>query len=332
MKRRVTTRGKATKGPRRKAAKRGSARPAMRRRSADVGLQELLDEARRDLREAREQQTATSEVLKVISSSPGELAPVFQGMLESAVRLCEAKYGVLYRFESGLFYPTSLVNVPATYAKFVEQRGPFQPQTGNALDELLRTKGTIHHDDESKEPIPTASARYGGARSQVMVPMLKGGDLIGAITIYRHEVRPFTDKQIELLQNFAAQAVIAIENTRLLSELRESLQQQTATSEVLSVISSSPGELGPVFDTMLAKACELCDASFGAMWLRDGEGFRTAALHGDLPRAYIEQWRSGTLHHPRSDVPMVRAVQTRNPVHITDMRTDPGYCRAMRCR
>ena len=120
----------------------------MRRRSADVGLQELLDEARRDLREAREQQTATSEVLKVISSSPGELAPVFQGMLESAVRLCEAKYGVLYRFESGLFYPTSLVNVPASYAKFVEQRGPFQPQTGNALDELLRTKGTIHHDDE----------------------------------------------------------------------------------------------------------------------------------------------------------------------------------------
>ena len=136
----------------------------MRRRSADVGLQELLDEARRDLREAREQQTATSEVLKVISSSPGELAPVFQGMLESAVRLCEAKYGVLYRFESDLFHPTSLVNVPATYAKFVEQRGPFQPQTGNALDELLRTKATIHHDDESEGANPHRHRRDTAAR------------------------------------------------------------------------------------------------------------------------------------------------------------------------
>ena len=162
--------------------------------------------------------------------------------------------------------------------------------------------------------------------------MLKEGELIGAINMYRQEVRPFTDKQIELVQNFAAQAVIAIENTRLLSELRqrtndlsESLEQQTATSEVLKVISSSAGELQPVFETMLAKAVELCEASFGAMWLVEGEGYRTAALHGDLPEAYVEQWRSGTLHRPKADVPMVRAIRSREPVHVTDMLKDTAY-------
>ena len=127
------------------------------------------------------------------------------------------------------------------------------------------------------------------------------------------------------METFAAQAVIAIENARLLNELRESLQQQTATSEVLSVISSSAGALQLVFETMLAKAVELCDASFGAMWLVDGEGYRTAALHGDLPEPYVEQWRSGTLHRPKADVPMVRAIRSRKPVHVTDMLKDHAY-------
>ena len=165
-----------------------------------------------------------------------------------------------------------------------------------------------------------------------MVPMLKDEELIGAIAIFRQEVRPFTDKQIELVTNFAAQAIIAIENARLLNELRqrtddlsEALEQQTATSEVLSIISTSAGELQPVFETMLAKAAELCEASFGALWLVDGEGYRTAALHGDLPEAYVEQWRSGTLHRPKAAVPMVRAIRSRKPVHITDMRKEKAY-------
>ena len=149
--------------------------------------------------------------------------------------------------------------------------------------------------------------------------------LVGAIVIYRQEVRPFTDKQIELVKNFAAQAVIAIENTRLLNELRESLQQQTATADVLKVISSSTGELQPVFKTMLAKAVELCEASFGAMWLVDGDGYRTAAMHGDLPQTYVEQWRSGTLHLPKTDIPMVRAIRSRKTVHTPDMRKEKAY-------
>src|SRR5262249_31561727 len=159
----------------------------------------------------------------------------------------------------------------------------------------------------------------------LVVPMLKEGEIVGTINMYRQQVRPFTDKQIELVKNFAAQAVIAIENTRLLNELRESLQQQTATSEVLKVVSSSGGELQPVFDTMLAKSAELCEASFGAMWLVDGEGYRTAALHGDLPETYVKQWRSGTLHLPTAAIPMVRAIQSRKTVHVSDMRKEKAY-------
>src|SRR5262245_469802 len=165
----------------------------------------------------------------------------------------------------------------------------------------------------------------GGARTLLVVPMMKEQDLIGAVAIYRQEVHPFTDQQIELVKNFAAQAVIAIENARLLSELRESLEQQTATAEVLNVIARTRGELQPVFQTMLAKATELCGASYGALWLRVDDGFRYAALHGDLPQIWTEHLRSGTVIRVCPDVPLARLLQTLRPVSIPDMRTDPGY-------
>src|SRR5262249_9372507 len=149
----------------------------------------------------------------------------------------------------------------------------FQAPSGTILDRLVRTREVTHIADDAIAPNPSSPARLAGARSTIAVPMLKDDELIGAVVIYRQELRPFTDKQIALVTNFAAQAVIAIENTRLLNELRESLQQQTATSEVLQVISSSPGALEPVFETMLAKATELCEASYGTLWLCAGEGF-----------------------------------------------------------
>ena len=271
----------------------------------------LLNELRQrtdDLSESLEQQTATSEVLSVISSSPGELEPVFQTMLENAVQICDAKFGVLYRYDNEAFDTVAMFGATPEHAEYLRQRGPFQPIAGTTLDRLLRTKevvrvadGSASIADGSAEPLAGTAAKFGGARSLINVPMLKEHVLIGAITIYRQEVRPFEDKQIELVQNFAAQAVIAIENTRLLNELRHArrslLEQQTATSEVLSVISSSPGELEPVFQTMLENAVRICDAKFGVLWRYDDETFDPAALFGLTP-AHVEFDRQRGSHRP----------------------------------
>src|SRR5262245_44706062 len=239
-----------------------------------------LAEARRYLSEALEQQTATSEVLQVISSSPGELKPVFEAMLANATRICEAKFGVLFRYDGdGAFHAAASLGVTDSYGEFLRQRASFRPEAGAPLYRLLQTGELVHAADETVGP----AVKYGGARSLIAVPMRKEKELIGAFVIYRMEVRPFTDKQIELMTNFAAQAVIAIENTRLLNELRESLQQQTATADVLRVISSSPGELGPVFTETLQNSTRICEASFGSMALLEGDGFRRVALYNAAP-------------------------------------------------
>ena len=254
-------------------------------------LFEAEQQRTRELSELLEQQTATSEVLKVISSSPGELEPVFQAMLENATRICEAKFGTLLRFDGKAFQFAAEVGTPRELVEFSKRRGPFEPVPGSQLDHLMRTKLVSHTADYAAEAVVSPVVKLGGARSTVDVPMLKDDELVGAFSIYRQEVRPFTDKQIELLKNFAAQAVIAIENTRLLNELRQSLEQQTATADVLRVISSSPGELEPVFQAMLQKAVHVCDAKFGNIYRWDGDSLHLLATH-NTPRAFAASRRN----------------------------------------
>jgi GAF domain-containing protein len=271
-----------------------------------------------ELRESLQQQTATSEVLGVISSSPGELEPVFQAVLANATRICEAKFGTLFRFDGDAYHLAAQFGTPPELAEFQKQRGPFQAPPRGHLNEITRTKQVRHTADEAADPAPGKAATLGGARSTVYVPMLKDDLLIGAIVIYRQEVRPFTDKQIVLVKNFASQAVIAIENTRLLNELRQSLEQQTATAEVLGVISSSPGELEPVFAAMLVNATRICEAEFGFLWLAEDGGFRAGAMHGAAPEV-IEERRRDPILRPRPGSPLARVAAAKQVLHIVDV-------------
>jgi GAF domain-containing protein len=283
-----------------------------------------------ELRESLDRQTATSEVLSIISSSPGELEPVFQAMLENAVRICDARFGILFRYDNENFEAVALFGLPPAYAEFYRQRGSFQPPAGTPLDRLLGTKDVVRIVDDSTEPVPSTSAKLGSARSLIVVPMLKENALIGAISIFRQEVRSFTDKQISLLQNFAAQVVIAIENTRLLNELRqrttdltESLEQQTATSEVLKVISSSPGELQPVFEAMLQNAVLICGAKFGNIYRWDGDALQLVAAH-NTPPAFIEARRRSPFR-PSPTTPIGRLMATKAIVHVNDVAAERAY-------
>jgi len=293
----------------------------------------LLNELRQrttDLTEALEQQTATSEVLEVISSSPGALEPVFAKMLENAARICDAQFGNIFQWDGVALRLVGTHNTPPAFAELL-RRSPLRPTHSNSsLGRMLASKAADQNADVAagqlyaeRDPMAVAAVEVGGVRTVLNVPMLKDNELLGAFSIYRQEVRPFTDKQVDLVKNFAAQAVIAIENARLLNELRQSLEQQTASAEVLQVISRSPGDLEPVFAAMLENAVRICHANFGNIYRWDGESLQLVATF-NTPPAFAEARRRSPFRPAASD-PVGRMIAAKTIIHVSDTTGYPGH-------
>jgi GAF domain-containing protein/two-component sensor histidine kinase len=298
----------------------GATRPG---RLSAAGHGSEIARLKRELAEARQQETAKTEVLRIISSSSASLDRVFKTMLEYATRICEAKFGTLFLCEGETFRVVAGVNTPAELAKYQVQRGRFQPIPGGWLDRIVKTKDLVHTLDAAAETAPVSEARFGGARSSLSVPMLTARKLIGAFSIYRQEVRPFTENQIALIQNFAAQAVIAIENARLLNELRDSLQQQTATADVLKVINRSTFDLTMVLDTLVNSAARLCRADKANIALvRDG--IIDYVTQVGFPPDFLPYMRSLRLKVRRGSI-SGQAALVGKIIHLPDVLADPEF-------
>src|SRR6516162_4482066 len=260
--------------------------------------QRRLDERAAERDEALEQQAAAAEVLQVINSSPGDLAPVFDAMLEKAMRLCEASHAHLFTLDGETVHPVAARGDPHFTDWFLKQWGPHRLVRGTSVDRLRQGEPFVHLLDAAAVQPYRTNPGYrelvdrGGIRTAINVPLCKDGVLLGTMHLYRREVRAFAEKEIALLQNFAAQAVIAMENTRLITETREALEQQIATAEVLQVINSSLGDVAPVFDAILDKAHTLCGATLGSLVLCDGEQLRAVATHG-YPEEFAAVAREG---------------------------------------
>src|SRR5262245_2200749 len=284
-------------------------------------LFEAEQSSKHELQESLEQQTAMSEILSVISSSPGELAPVFRTMLESAVRICGAKFANLFLYDGEVFQRAAMYGAPAAFAEVRADKPIVRPYPGSVIARVLEAKQVVHVADirDEQEYIDRSSALadladLAGARTLLIVPMLKEGEMVGTINIYRQEVRPFSDKQIKLVTSFASQAVIAIENTRLLNELRESLQQQTATADVLKVISRATFDLPRVLDTLVESAASLCDAYDASIVQKHGGVLHIVSHRGQIPSI----GREGPLHLTRGST-VGRAVLDVRTIHVADL-------------
>jgi signal transduction histidine kinase/CheY-like chemotaxis protein len=286
-----------------------------------------------ELRESLQRQTATADVLKVISRSTFDLQAVLDTLTESAARLCRADRAAIRLAKDGAYHHVASYGFTPEQKEYMKEHA-LKPDRGSVAGRVVLEGKAVHVVDTKADPEMrlTVGSGFANVRTVLGVPMLREGIPTGVLVLTRSTVEPFTEKQIELVNTFADQAVIAIENVRLFDEvqartreLSEALEQQTATSEVLRVVSSSPGELEPVFQAMLANATRICGASYGAMWLREGDAFRVAALHGALPAAYGEQLRSGALVRPGPDVTLSRVAQTRKAVQVADLRESRAY-------